>query len=72
MDPARWFVSELTIQDLPDELRQGLETRAARNRRSTSREAVAILEEVLGGEELQPTVEDALRDLPIRGAAPLN
>jgi hypothetical protein len=39
----------LLIRDVPDDLRQKLKERAARNRRSMTREALVILETALSG-----------------------
>lgn len=63
-------MSDLTIESMPDDLRNRLEIRAARNQRSASREVVAILEQVLGREAPRLTLEEVDR-LRVHGAKPL-
>jgi len=54
----------LLIRELPEDLHQKLRKRAARNRRSLSKEAMVILESALGTENLIEATE-ALK--PFRG-----
>lgn len=60
----------LLIKDLPDELHQRLQARAAANHRSLAREAIAILEIALEDRAGPPTLAEIDR-LRVRGQAPL-
>ena len=61
----------LLIKDLPTALHRRLKERAARNRRSLTREALVILEEGLRDSAGPPPLAEVDR-LRIRGARPLS
>lgn len=60
----------LLIRDLPDHLHIRLKARATRNGRSLSREAVALLEDLLGDRAGSRPLEEIDR-LRVRGTSPL-
>jgi len=63
-------MASLMIRDLPPELHERLKDRAKANRRSLGKEALVILEEVLGNGDWPLSLEEIDR-LRIRGARPL-
>jgi len=60
----------LLLKNVPPELHAGLKRRAARNRRSLTQEAIAILESALRDETRRPTLEE-IRRWRVRGEKPL-
>ena len=60
----------LLIRDLPDHLHIRLKDRATRSGRSLSREAVALLEELLG-DRAGPRPLEEIDRLRVRGSSPL-
>jgi len=63
-------MASLMIRDLPVDLHERLKERAKANRRSLNKEALVILEEVLGGGGWPMSLEEIDR-LRVRGAHPL-
>ena len=70
-------MATLTVRNLPDEVRDGLRVRAARNGRSMEAEARAVLSEAIGAkprmskEDYRAVIEKiAGRDAPVRAARP--
>ena len=60
----------LLLKNIPPELHAELKRRAARNRRSLTQEAIAILETSLQEETRRPTLEEIKR-WQVHGAKPL-
>lgn len=60
----------LLIKDIPEHLHVQLKKRAARNHRSMTREAIAILEAALAGRPDRPSLAEIDR-MRVRGKKPL-